>query len=137
MPQYSKKLDLLRYNIFTSNYACIYTPKSRVIWGNYIIAKKPFQNVINYAHHLNHRRKYVHHEPHLHAIKSSRFLFPVFTVAAKNAWDQVGPPFSLLTQEGLVIITNFRTIRDFPVAFHNAHARCLLKRDKVEPCCDL
>ena len=31
-----------------------------------------------------------------------------------------------------MIITSFRTIRDFPVAFHSAHARWLLKCDKVD-----
>ena len=42
MPQYSMKQDLIRYNIFMSDYVYEYTKIKVDSVKNYVIAKKPY-----------------------------------------------------------------------------------------------
>ena len=86
MPHYITKQDFLRYNIFTSYYGCMNTRKSRaLIRGKLHHSQKARTWSTTYAYHL------INHMLITSLIciqwKSSRFLFPVSTVAARNAWE--------------------------------------------------
>ena len=89
MPQYTRKKDFLRYNIFTSYYACMNTRKSTASWfgENYIIAKKPERDQLRASPQSSPKINHMLITSLISGMqwKSSRFLFPVSTVPARNA----------------------------------------------------
>ena len=91
MPQYSMKQDFLRYNIFTSNYVCMNTQKSRVIQRKLhhcqksILERDELHTSPQSSPKINHML--MHHQSHLHTMKVITILIPSFHSHHLETWD--------------------------------------------------
>ena len=81
MPQYSTKQDFLCYNIFTSDYACMNTRKSRVIRGKLHHCQKAIlerDQPLRITSIIAKNKPHALHECHLHTMKVVMILIPSF-----------------------------------------------------------
>ena len=91
MPQYSMKQDFLRYNIFTSDYVCMNTQKSRVIQRKLHHCQKSIRERDELhtspqsSPKINHML--MHHQSHLHTMKVITILIPSFHSHHLETWD--------------------------------------------------